>query len=92
MKKLGIEVTFVEPDCTEEELNAAKEALLSSLRGTHDSPGAIENYYASAALSGLRLSPEQYMRQVEETTLEQVCDAAKALKLHSVYFLKGVSQ
>ena len=77
---------------TEEELTAAKEALRSSLQATHDSPGAIENYYASAALSGLRLSPAAYMRQVEATTLEQICAAAKTLKLHSVYFLKGVAQ
>ena len=77
---------------TAEELKAAKEALRSSLQATHDSPGAIENYYASAALSGLRLSPAAYMRQVETTTLEQICAAAKTLKLHSVYFLKGVAQ
>jgi len=75
-----------------EELTAAKEALRSSLLAAHDSPGAIENYYASAALSGLPLDPQQYMQQVEQTTLEQVRSAARQVKLHSVYFLKGVSQ
>ena len=79
-------------DITAEELTAAKEALRSSLQATHDSPGAIENYYASAALSGLRLSPAEYMQQVESATLEQVCTAAGTLKLHSVFFLKGVAQ
>jgi len=75
-----------------EELTAAKEALRSSLLATHDSPGAIENYYASAALSGLPMDPQQYMQQVEQTTVEQVRSAARQVKLHSVYFLKGVSQ
>lgn len=79
-------------DITAEEMTAAKEALRSSLQATHDSPGAIENYYASAALSGLRLSPSEYMRQVEETTLEQICAAARTLTLHSVYFLRGAAQ
>ncbi len=74
-----------------EELAAAKEALRSSLLATHDSPGAIENYYASASLSGLPLTPGEYMQKVEQTTIAQVRDAAKLLKLHSVYFLKGVS-
>ena len=37
---------------TDRELNAAKQALISGLRATHDSPGAIEGYYATAALSG----------------------------------------
>lgn len=77
---------------SEEELTAAKEALRSSLLATHDSPGAIENYYASAALSGLAMTPLQYMQKVESTTLEEICNAAGTLKLHSVYFLKGVAQ
>lgn len=79
-----------EGDISREELTAAKEALRSSLLATHDSPGAIENYYASAALSGLPLTPDQYMQKVEETTLAQVQRAAQQVKLHSVYFLKGV--
>lgn len=81
-----------EGNISQEELTAAKEALRSSLLATHDSPGAIENYYASAALSGLAMDPGQYMEKVEQTTLEQVCHAACLLKLSSVYFLKGVAQ
>lgn len=77
-------------EITLEELTAAKEALRSSLLATMDSPGAIENYYASAALSGLPYDTWQYMQKVEQTTLEQVRSAAQQLKLHSVYFLKGV--
>lgn len=74
---------------TEQELLAAKQSLLSSLRGTHDSPGAIEGYYASAALSGLPLTPQAYMAAVERTSLEDVVRAANTVTLHTVYFLKG---
>ena len=77
-------------DISHEELTAAKEALLSRLRGTHDSPGAIEGYYSSAALSGLPLDPAQYMEAVEKATLADVVRAANSVKLHTVYFLKGV--
>jgi len=77
-------------DITTRELTAAKQALLSSLRGIHDSPGSIENYYASAALSGLNLTPEEYYRAIEQATLEEVAAAAATVKLHTVYFLKGV--
>ena len=78
-------------EITEEELTAAKQSLRSSLLATHDSPGAIESYYANGALSGLKLDPKAYMEQVEATTLEQVCRAAQKVSLHSVFFLKGVS-
>ena len=77
-------------EITQQELNSAKEALLSSLRATHDSPGAIENYYSSAALSGLKLTPDTYMQAVEDARVEDVIRVAKELKLHSVFFLKGV--
>ena len=79
-------------DITDEELVAAKEALLSSLRGTHDSPGAIEGYYATAALSGMKLTPERYMEAVQAVTKADVARVARLLKLHTTYFLKGVTQ
>lgn len=79
-------------DITDEELTAAKEALLSSLRCTHDSPGSIEGYYATAALSGLKLTVDAYMEAVRAVTKEQVAAAANTLQLHTTYFLKGVTQ
>ena len=77
---------------TDEELTAAKEALLSSLRGTHDSPGAIEGYYATAALSGMKLTPDSYMEAVRAVQKEDAARMAQQLKLHTTYFLKGVNQ
>ncbi len=77
-------------DITPAELTSAKQALCSSLRSTHDSPGAIESYYATAALSGLSMTPNQYLEKVEDVTAQQVSQAAKSLKLDTVFFLKGV--
>ena len=79
-------------EITDEELVAAKEALLSSLRGTHDSPGSIESYYATSALSGMKLTPERYMEAVQAVTKADVARVARLLKLHTTYFLKGVTQ
>ena len=78
-------------EISEAELNAAKEAVLSSLRATHDAPGSIEGYYATAALSGLGLSPAAYMDAVRAVTLEDVVAAANTLQLHTTYFLKGAN-
>ena len=76
-------------DISDLELSAAKQALLTQLRSTHDSPGAIEGYYATAALSGLTLTPEDYIRAVEQATAEDVAAAARTVQLHTVYFLRG---
>ncbi len=75
---------------TDAELSAAKQALISQLQATHDSPGAIEGYYATAVLSGLTLTPESYRQAVEQVTKEDVVAAARSLQKHTVYFLKGV--
>ena len=80
----------VRGEITQQELIAGKEALYSSLRGTHDSAGAIESYYSTAVLSGLGMTPEEYMRAAEKIQVADVAAAAATLKLHSVYFLKGV--
>lgn len=77
---------------TDQELRAGKEALLSSLRASHDSPGAIEGYYASGVLSGMTMTPGEYMQAVGSVTREQVVAAAKSLRLNTTYFLKGGSQ
>ena len=77
-------------DISTEELTAAKQALMAQLRSTHDSPGAIEGYYATAALSGLSMTPSEYMLAVEAVTDADVARVAKSLQLHTVYFLKGV--
>ena len=78
-------------DISDEELTAAKEALCTSLRSTHDSPSSIESYYATGALSGSMEDPDSYMANVCAVTKEDVMAAAKTLALHTVYFLKGVS-
>ena len=78
-------------DFTEGELDAAKEAILSSIRAVHDSPGAIESYYSTSALSGNRYSLQAYRIAVENTTAQQVAEAARSLQLHSSFILKGVT-
>ncbi len=76
-------------DFTPLELESAKQALLSQLKSTHDSPGAIEGYYATAALSGLSLPPADYMERIEKAEARDVAAAAETVKLHTVYFLRG---
>lgn len=78
-----------EGEISQEEMNAARQALLTSLEAVHDSPGSMENYYATAALSGLKLTPEAYMQTLLEVTREQVVEQAKKLTLHTEFFLKG---
>ena len=80
---------ILEGNVSREEMAAAKESLLSMLRSSHDSPGAIEGYYASAAISGIGMDTARFMAAVEAVELSDVIAAAKTLQLQAVYFLKG---
>ena len=74
---------------TQEELSAAKIAVLSSLETIHDSPSAIEGYYSTAALSGLKFSPTEYAQAVSEVTAEDVARVAKKVEYHSSFIVKN---
>ena len=78
-------------DITEGEMTAAKEAVASSLRAVLDSPGSIESFHSTAALSGMTLTREEYLRAVERVEAADVVRCARSLRLHSTYFLKGES-
>lgn len=75
---------------TPEELGAAKEAVLSALRGIYDSPGSIEGFFSVRAIGGLKMTVEQYRSAVEQVSIADVTAAAQTVKLHTSYFLKGV--
>lgn len=96
MEKTRDQILELLQDCrdgriTEDELESAKLSLISGLKTVHDSPGAMEGYYATAALSGLSLSPEAYIQAVEAVTAQDVAAAAQSIQLHTTYFLKEVA-
>ena len=79
-------------EITETEMESARQTLLSALQTVHDTPGNIEGYYAVCELTGSLLSREEYMEAVKSCTVQEVAQAAKTLKKHTVFFLKGVAE
>ena len=79
-------------EITEAEMECARQMLLSGLQSVHDTPGNIEGYYGVQSLTGMALSREAYMQALISCTKEDVAEAAKTLKKHTVFFLKGVAE
>ena len=76
-------------DITAQELDAAKQAILSSLQAVYDSPGAMESFFSTSALSGLNRTPERYAEEISAATAADVVEAAKSVCFHSSFLLKG---
>ena len=79
-----------EGQISDTELAAAKESILSGLRAVYDSPGAMENFFSTAAISGLARTPQTYADEIRSVTVADVVAAANTITYHSAFFLKGV--
>ncbi len=76
-------------DFTEQELEAARRAVVSSLTSGEDSQGLIEFYWQAQDAAGMNQKPMELAQLVEDVTAEQVIAVAKKLELDTIYFLKG---
>ena len=77
---------------TEAELSAAKAAIISGLRSIPDAPGALENFYGTAHIAGMRYDLPGYIEAISAVTAEDVSRCAKTIRLHTVFFLKGEAE
>lgn len=77
-------------DFTDEELEGARKALLTSLQATPDSPGALENFYSTATIGGLGLDIAGYCQRLRQVTRQDVIRVAGTVRLQSEFLLKGV--
>ncbi len=76
-------------EITLDELISAKQTILSGLRSVYDSPGSIEGFFSTAAITGLGRTPEIYAKEIEAVTVSDVAAAAATIQYHSTFFLKG---
>ena len=78
-------------EITLQELENARQAVLSSLEAVYDSPGAMESYFSGMAVGGVDRTPEAYAAEIRAVTLDDVVAAANTLQYHSIFTLKGES-
>ena len=76
-------------DITEEELSAAKAALISDLTALSDSAGLLESFWLSQNVLGLDYGPDDLAALVEDVTAQQVAAAARGMECDMVYFMTG---
>lgn len=71
------------------ELNASKKAIVNILMSLNDSAFSMEDFYLSGLIAGKVTDIEEYIRKIEETTLEEVVKVAGKIQLDTVYYLTG---
>ncbi len=74
---------------SEDEFEAAKLSLINSYKTLDDSPAALSAWYVSRINCGSTVKPSDVVEKIKNTTLKEVVEASKKVKLDTVYFLKG---
>lgn len=77
-------------EITPEELESARNYLISALRTNYDSPSQMDEFSIGQAVGGSAENIDDLIHALELVTMEQVIEAANTLVLDTVYFLKGV--
>ncbi len=79
-------------EITAQEMESARNYLISALRTGNDSPGRLDDYAIGQSIAGLNGTMEDLAQQLRQVTMDQVVEAANTLRLDTVYFLKGVER
>ena len=74
---------------TNEELVASKMALINSLNSYYDDQLYLQAFYLGEKIAGTNYTIDDYIRNIEAVTLDDITEAAKDITLSTVYLLAG---
>ncbi len=76
-------------EISDDEINSVRNALCTALRSSSDSLGRMEDFYLSQEIGGFTYSPEELLESVKAVTPAQIKQAARSVRLDTIFFLKG---
>ncbi len=75
-------------DFTEEDIDNAKTIIKASVESIPESQDSEITYYFSQELSEEFVSIEEYIKNIEKVSKEQIVEIAKKIQINTIYFLK----
>lgn len=72
-----------------EEMENARGAIVHSLRGLWDNPGALSDWFLPRILAGVFSTPDEIIRELSLLTKEDVVRVSENITLDTVYTLQG---
>ena len=76
-------------DFTEEEIENAKKAIISSIKTIDDEQDTSITYYFGQEMSGNQKSVDEYIERIGKVTKEDVIQVAKRVEINTIYFLRN---
>lgn len=76
-------------DFTEEEVENAKKAIISSIKTIDDEQDTSITYYFGQEMSGNQKSVDDYIERIEKINKEDVIQVANKVEINTIYFLRN---
>ena len=76
-------------DFTEEEVENAKKAIISSIKTIDDEQDTSITYYFGQEMSGNQKSVEEYIERIGKVTKEDIIKVANKVETNTIYFLRN---
>ena len=74
---------------TEEDLQNAKKYMISGLQSVQDEQDSEITYYIGQELSGKLTTFEEYIKQVNKVSIEDVKNVSNKININTIYFLRN---
>ena len=76
-------------DFTEEDLKSAKKYMISGINSVQDEQPSEITYYIGQEISPKFTSFEEYIKQIEQVSMEDVKNVANSIAINTIYFLRN---
>lgn len=76
-------------DFTEEDIQNAKKYMVNGIKTVEEGQDTEITYYIGQELSNLHTSLEEYQKQIEKITKEEIIEIANKVEINTVYFLRN---
>ena len=76
-------------DFTEEEVENAKKAIISSIETIDDEQDTSITYYFGQEMSGNQKSVDEYIERIGKVTKEDIIQVANKVETNTIYFLRN---
>ena len=73
---------------TDEDLENSKKGIISAIKGIEDEQDTEITYHFGQELSNNEVSSNEYIKEIEKVTREDVVNVANSVKINTIYFLK----
>ena len=74
---------------TDEDIENAKKSIISGIRSIDDEQDTEITYFFGKEITNEKISTEEYIKNINQVSKEDIIKIANSLQINTIYFLKN---